>query len=99
MVIKDKNISFKASELLDHLIQSKLLCFGIDKPQNATLEPKLARSSSIPNAVSTSVKNNSLNLILFTPLFLYFCNIEPGAAHRYRFKINFIFLYWSSKTV
>lgn len=31
MAIKDKNLSFKATELLDKLFQSKLLCFGIDK--------------------------------------------------------------------
>ena len=31
MAIKDKNLSFQATELLDKLMQSKLLCFGIDK--------------------------------------------------------------------
>lgn len=31
MAIKDKNLSFKATELLDKLLQSKLLCFSIDK--------------------------------------------------------------------
>lgn len=30
MAIKDKNLSFQATELLDKLIQSKQLCFGID---------------------------------------------------------------------
>jgi predicted transcriptional regulator of viral defense system len=31
MAIKDKNLSFQASGLLDNLMQSKLRCFGIDK--------------------------------------------------------------------
>ena len=31
MAIKDKNLSFQATELLDKLIQSKQLCFGIDR--------------------------------------------------------------------
>jgi len=31
MAIRDKNISFQASKLLDKLIEAKQLCFGIDK--------------------------------------------------------------------
>lgn len=31
MTTKDKNISFQASSLLDKLIETRLLCFSIDK--------------------------------------------------------------------